>query len=222
MPSINQIINFFRVDLFLFLALFVLAIFGLMVLYSASSQNEAIVLKQIIHFFIGFGAMFFMAQIPPRIFKRVAMFLVVFGIITLALVYLVGTSRGGATRWLNLGFFMFQPSEMMKIITPIAIASIVSDGFIPPKFITIFLSLLIIIIIAVLILLQPDLGTAIIIASSGIFVLFFAGLSIRIFKNIYLNLFVIFGSIFGFLLIAWNFIIISFIRKSDSNFVCNI
>jgi rod shape determining protein RodA len=151
--------------------------------------------------------MFFVAQIPPRILQQLAIFLLILGIVSLLLVFFIGTSRGGATRWLNLGIFMYQPAEMMKIIVPIAIASILSDKILPPRFIPTTITITIILLVAILILKQPDLGTAIIIASSGFFVLFFAGLSIRIFKNHTLNIVVILSSIVGFLAIAWKFVL---------------
>jgi rod shape determining protein RodA len=205
--KISNFLEFFKVDAWLLTLLIIVSTLGLTVLFSASSQSITILTKQGIHFLIAFGAMFFVAQIPPRILQKSAIFLLIIGIISLILVFFVGTSRGGATRWLNLGFFMYQPSEMMKIIVPIAIASILSDKTLPPKFLSSFIATGVILLVAALILKQPDLGTAIIIASSGFFVLFFAGFSIRIFKNHFLNIFVILSSIIGFAIIAWKFVL---------------
>lgn len=205
--NFRLVAEFFKVDLTLLILLLTLSAMGLTMLYSASSQSETTIIKQAIHFLIGFGAMFFIAQIPTSFFKRIAVFLLIFGTITLILVFVIGTSAGGATRWLNLGFFMYQPSEMMKIITPIAIASILSDKFLPPRFLPSLVSATIIFTVATLILLQPDLGTAIIVASSGLFVLFFSGFSIKIFRNAYLNFATIVATLMGVLIVGWQFVL---------------
>jgi rod shape determining protein RodA len=203
----RDIIHFFKVDIFLFALLLIIAILGLIILFSASSQSTTILIKQGIHFIIAFGAMFVVAQIPPRVLQKSAIFLLILGIISLLLVFFVGTTRGGATRWLNLGVFMYQPAEMMKIIIPIAVASILSDNTLPPRFIPTAITTAIILFVAGLILKQPDLGTAIIIASSGFFVLFFAGLRIKIFKNAWLNIITILTSIVTITTIAWMFVL---------------
>lgn len=205
--NFRLVVEFFKVDLTLLILLLTLSAMGLTMLYSASSQSETTIIKQAINFLIGFGAMFFIAQIPTSFFKRIAVFLLIFGTITLILVFVIGTSAGGATRWLNLGFFMYQPSEMMKIITPIAIASILSDKFLPPRFLPSLVSATIIFTVATLILLQPDLGTAIIVASSGLFVLFFSGFSIKIFRNAYLNFATIVATLMGVLIVGWQFVL---------------
>src|SRR5690606_7508081 len=85
----------------------------------------------------------------------------------------------GAQRWLSLGGFRFQPSEIMKLAMPLMIASYLGARFMPPRFKHVFFTLVLVGIPTVLIIRQPDLGTSILVASAGIMVLFFAGLRWR-------------------------------------------
>ncbi len=114
-------------DTILFLLIISLSAFGLVVLYSASAGSMQMIYKQMIHFAIAISAMLVIAQIPPYQFKRYSPYLMLFGIFLLLLVILFGSKSGGAQRWLDLGFVRFQPSELMKVIVPIAIASILSE-----------------------------------------------------------------------------------------------
>ena len=132
--------------------------------------------------------MLVVAQIPPLLLMRSAPILMVLGIVLLILVLFFGSYSGGAQRWLNLGFIKFQPSEMMKIIVPIGIASILSESTLPPKALPVMTSLVGIAIVVLLIAKQPDLGTALLIGASGIYVLFFSVFRIRLVKNPWLNL----------------------------------
>lgn len=207
MPKIKNILEFFNVDKPLLIYLILTAIFGLIVLFSASSYSTTTIIKQGIHFAIAFGTMFFISNFPPRYIHKSAIFLLILGIISLIAVFFFGTSRGGSTRWLDFGFFMYQPSEMMKVIIPIAISAILSDKTLPPKFIPTTIAITIILITTALILKQPDLGTSLIIASSGFFVLFFAGFKIKIFRNSIINISFILTSIVSIASIAWFFIL---------------
>jgi rod shape determining protein RodA len=100
-------------------------------------------------------------------------------LILLVLVLFCGVGAKGAQRWLSLGGFRFQPSEMMKLAMPIAIAAYLSNKSLPPRFKHVAWSLLFVAIPTVLIVRQPDLGTSILVAASGIIVLFYAGLPWR-------------------------------------------
>ena len=95
----------------------------------------------------------------------------------LVLVELFGYTAKGATRWLNLGFTKFQPSEIMKLAVPMAIAWFISSHNLPPKKRHLTIGFLMCMIPTLLIAKQPDLGTSILIAGAGIFVLFLAGMS---------------------------------------------
>lgn len=163
-------------------AVFVMCLLGVVVLYSASEQSADVVFKQGVRLLIGFTAMIGIAQISPRALSRSAPALYLIGLILLVLVLVFGTGRG-AQRWLDLGFVRFQPSELMKLAVPLTVAFFLSEKVLPPSRSTIAVSLCLVLIPAVLIVQQPDLGTAILVASSGLFVLFFAGISWRFIRN---------------------------------------
>ena len=101
------------------------------------------------------------------------------GVALLVAVIFVGVGAKGAQRWLDLGGFRFQPAEIMKLAVPMTVGWYLSERILPPRFKYIAASLFIIAIPAVLILRQPDLGTALLIAVSGMFVVFMAGIGWR-------------------------------------------
>jgi rod shape determining protein RodA len=83
----------------------------------------------------------------------------------------------GAQRWLDLGFMKFQPSEVMKLSMPIMVAAWLSRHSLPPKFSHVMIALVMVLLPTLLIAAQPDLGTSILVAASGFFVIFLAGIS---------------------------------------------
>ena len=202
--------RYFKIDIPLFILIIILAAFGLLILYSSSGESIDLVYRQLIRLAIATGAMIVVSQIPPLYLNRAAPTLITIGIFLLILVLLIGSTGGGAQRWLNLGFIKFQPSEMMKIIVPISIASILSERTLPPRALMSLLSLTVIIVVVALIALQPDLGTSLLIGASGIYVLFFSGASIRLVKNTWLNLGLLLGILSGLLYVAWNYLLISY------------
>ncbi len=202
--------RYFKIDIPLFILIIILAAFGLLILYSSSGESIDLIYRQLIRLAIAFGAMIVVSQIPPLYLNRAAPTLITIGIFLLILVLLIGSTGGGAQRWLNLGFIKFQPSEMMKIIVPISIASILSERTLPPRALMSLLSLTVIIVVVALIALQPDLGTSLLIGASGIYVLFFSGASIRLVKNTWLNLGLLLGTLSGLLYVAWNYLLISY------------
>ena len=202
--------RYFKIDIPLFILIIILAAFGLLILYSSSGESIDLVYRQLIRLAIATGAMIVVSQIPPLYLNRAAPTLITIGIFLLILVLIIGSTGGGAQRWLNLGFIKFQPSEMMKIIVPISIASILSERTLPPRALMSLLSLTVIIVVVALIALQPDLGTSLLIGASGIYVLFFSGASIRLVKNTWLNLGLLLGALSGLLYVAWNYLLISY------------
>jgi len=211
--KVNNFFQIFKLDKYLFFLIFITLSFGLIILYTASASSEKLLLLQFRNLAIALTVMLVIAQIPPRILKLYSPYLMALGMILLILVYFFGSYGGGAKRWLDIGIIRFQPSEIMKVIVPIAIASILSEKNIPPRLGPVLLSLLAIFLIGFLIYKQPDLGTAILIVSSGIYVLFFAGVKIQIFKNVWINLSVIFGSILGTLYLAWNYFLLPYQKQ---------
>ena len=101
------------------------------------------------------------------------------GVATLVAVMFFGVGAKGAQRWLSIGGFRFQPSEIMKIVVPMAVAWYLADRILPPRFKFVIIALALVGLPAALILQQPDLGTALLIAASGLFVLFMAGIGWR-------------------------------------------
>ena len=152
--------------------------FGLMVLYSATDANQADMRRQIIFIVLAFIVMFIVAQVDVRVMRRWAPLMYVISLSLLVVVLFFGSTANGAQRWLDLpGLPRFQPSEIMKIVLPLTLAAYFSRRSIPPRFKHIFWSLVLVGLPAVLIAMQPDLGTALLIGVSGIFVLLLAGIS---------------------------------------------
>ncbi|MEL0635911.1 MULTISPECIES: rod shape-determining protein RodA [Marinomonas] len=169
-----------HVDILLLGALLLLMAGGLVVLYSASGEDMAMVERQGVRFCIGMGVCLGLAQLPPKYMRRASPALFVFLVLLLIGVLLFGVGAKGAQRWLALpGGLRFQPSEIMKILMPMMIAWYFSDRQLPPTFKEVLSVLALILIPVVMIAKQPDLGTALLVAVSGIFVLFLAGLGWR-------------------------------------------
>jgi len=154
---------------------------GLAILYSASGQSAVHVEKQLVRYGLAFFVMFLFAQLDPIIYKRWSPWLYLVGVLALVGVLLFGIGAKGAQRWLQLpGLPRFQPSEFMKLVVPMMVAWFLSSRYLPPSFKAVMGALVLIILPVLLIVKQPDLGTSILIAASGIFVLMFAGLSWRL------------------------------------------
>lgn len=166
-----------HIDLPLLFGLFAALCFSLFVLYSASGQELDMLLRQITRTGAAFLLMILVAQIPPRLYAKASIYLYIVGLILLILVELFGDISKGAQRWLNLGFIRIQPSEIFKVVMPLCVATFLSKTTIPPKFITTIGAFIIVGMPTVLILLQPDLGTASLVAVAGCIGIFIAGLS---------------------------------------------
>ena len=168
-----------NVDFILFLLLFLLCAFGLAVLFSAGGQDLFYVKRQLMFMIVGFVLMLGVAQISVRTMQRWAFVIYGLGLISLLAVLLFGVGAKGAQRWLDLGFTRLQPAEMMKICVPLMISAYLSKRFIPPTFEHVCWSVVMILMPTLLIVRQPDLGTAILVFASGFLVLFLAGLGKR-------------------------------------------
>ena len=168
--------SYTRLDGWLLLLLLMLCGFGLFVLYSASGQDMGYVNRQAIRMGAGFCVMVFLAQLTPRLLGRWAPWLYVAGIGLLVCVILFGVGAKGAQRWIALPGFRFQPSEIMKLVLPLTVAFYLAHRPLPPRFKHIFISLVLIGMPTVLIMKQPDLGTSLLIAASGVFVLLLSGI----------------------------------------------
>ena len=205
--------KFFKIDTPLFIFIILLSSLGLLILYSSSGGSMNLVYKQLIHLGLATSVMLIIAQIPPILFLRSAPILIILGIILLILVLFFGSSGGGAQRWLDIGIIRFQPSEIMKIIVPITIAAILSEKTLPPRAFPVIISLVVISTVVLLIARQPDLGTALLIGASGVYVLFFSGFRIKIVKNIWFNFSILLSFFISSLYFAWNYLLIAYQKK---------
>jgi len=174
-----SVLQRWHIDWPLLLGLVLITVYGLIVLYSASGQDLYYVKRQSVFFVIAYGAMFTVAQVRLHVFEYWAPWFYLAGIILLAMVLVMGVGAKGAQRWLSIGGFRFQPSEGLKLAVPIMIAAYLAKRLLPPRFSHIVISLALIGVPALLIMRQPDLGTSLLIAASGLLVLFFAGLRWR-------------------------------------------
>ncbi len=158
------------------LAILLLAGAGMLTMYSAGFDHGTRFVDHGRNMLIAFGILFVVAQVSPQRLMRLAVPLYVLGVILLLAVEFFGVTKKGATRWLNVGV-VIQPSEMLKIAVPLMLAWWFQrrEGQLRTPD---FLAAAILLAIPVgLIMKQPDLGTAILVASAGLFVIFFAGLS---------------------------------------------
>jgi rod shape determining protein RodA len=175
-----RLLQSMHIDAPLLFALLLLTACGLGILYSAGNQNIDLIIRQSTRLALAFGVMVLMAQIPPQNFKLWAPWIFLLGIILLAFVLILGDVGKGAQRWLDFGFVRFQPSEMMKLAAPMMVAWFFADKALPPRFKYLLVALILVIIPTMLIAKQPDLGTSLLIAAAGCFVIYFAGLKWRL------------------------------------------
>ena len=168
-----------RLDPVLLFLLMLIMGFGLIVLYSASGQDMAMVNRQAIRLGFGLVVMLAISQVPPRILRMWTPWLYGIGIIMLLVTWVLGVGRG-TQRWLDLGLLRFQPSELMKLAVPMMIAWYFHLRVLPPSWKATFVTLGILLVPTLLIARQPDLGTALLVAASGIFTLYLAGLRWRV------------------------------------------
>ncbi len=162
------------IDWWLLTLIVLLMCYGLLVLYSAGGW--ILVKKQMVRLALGMIVMLFLAQLKPEKLAGIAPWLFFITVLLLVSVLLFGYESKGAQRWLKIGI-RFQPSELAKLTVPLVLAWFYRYRVLPPDFKSILISLIILLIPVVLIYQQPDLGTSILVAVSGIFVLFLAGLS---------------------------------------------
>lgn len=167
-----------HIDPILLLLLLILIAGGMVILFSGADQNMAVVKAQGIRMGVALVVMLVFAQLDPSVFRRWAPWLYLAGVIGLVAVLLFGVGAKGAQRWLALpGLPRFQPSELMKLVVPMMAAWYLSRQFLPPRLRYVAVALLIVVLPMAMIILQPDLGTSLLVGAAGIFVIFFAGMS---------------------------------------------
>ena len=161
-------------------ALLALAGISLIVVYSASAEDLLVTFKHLVRLVMGFAILFMLAQVRPEDLQRLAPILFGVGVLLLIAVLGVGIVAKGARRWLGVGAFSFQPSEIMKLALPMMLAWYFSRIALPPNARQLALAVILTVIPVALIARQPDLGTAILVFGSGFAILFLAGMRWRI------------------------------------------
>jgi rod shape determining protein RodA len=176
----TRVLMALKLDGPLLVGLSLVAVFGLIVLYSASGQEAGKVLRALAHLGLGTVAMLTLAQVRPQVLRRAAPWLYALGLLLLLVVFAKGEISKGAGRWLDVGIIRFQPSEIMKLAVPMLCAWFLQERPLPPSAASIGVVAAIILVPAALIIKQPDLGTAILIIMGGVIVIVMAGLPVWI------------------------------------------
>lgn len=169
-----------HLDRTLFYALLALAGLSLLTAYSASGKNLGDTGGHALRLLLGFGLMLVVANMRPETLERWSPIIFGMAVLLLVAVLLFGTVGKGARRWLSLAGFRFQPSEFMKLALPMALAWFFARDSLPPRLWRFGVAVLAIALPAALIARQPDLGTAVLVATGGLALLFIAGLKWRI------------------------------------------
>jgi rod shape determining protein RodA len=153
---------------------------GLVTLYSASHDVPSRVVTQAVSFVVGFVLMWIAARTPPRTLMRVALPAYLIGLALLVAVALGGEVVNGARRWLHLGVTRFQPSEIMKIAMPLMLAWHFHRHEATLRLREFAVAAVLLAVPVALIAREPDLGTALLVAAAGFYVIFLAGISWRV------------------------------------------
>jgi rod shape determining protein RodA len=179
-PRSRTLLGRLHIDLPLLGGLLALCAFGLAVLYSASGQDIEMVERQAVRLALAFGLMLAVAQIAPARLRAWSPPIYVAGVLMLIAVLLIGDIGKGAQRWLDLGVLRFQPSELLKLAVPMTVAWLLAARPLPPNLGRISGAAVLTLVPALLIAKQPDLGTAVLVTTAGVAVMFVAGMSWRL------------------------------------------
>lgn len=190
-------LQLFKLDGPLLLLISIAFLLGIFVLFSASNESTEVLMRQLFRIGIAFIALMITAQISPDLIRRISPWSYFFGVVLLSLVLFLGDIGQGAQRWLDIGI-RFQPSEIMKLAVPMMVAWYLHERKLPPSGKNILNIFILILIPSILIAKQPDLGTSILVFTSGILIIFLAGIPFRYISA--LSLFAIPGS-----LLLWKF-----------------
>jgi rod shape determining protein RodA len=169
-----------KIDGPLVVGLALIAAYGLVVLYSASGQDMPTIYRTLARLALGAAAMLLLAQINPNFLRRSTPWLYVGGCFLLLVVAAIGHIGLGAQRWLAVGSFRFQPSELMKLAVPMMCAWYLHERPLPPSWTSLAVLGALIMVPVALVVVEPDLGTAALIAAGGALVIVLAGLRLRV------------------------------------------
>ena len=188
-----------HIDFPLLAGIIALMTLGVFVVYSAGGQETAMLSSHIKRVVVALIVMLVVAQVPPLSYRKWAVPVFVIGLLLLVAVLLFGHVGKGAQRWIDVGFTKFQPSEIMKLVVPIMIAWYISQDNLPVKLSNVIIAFILVLMPTLLIAKQPDLGTSLLIASSGVFVIFLAGASWKL-------IMVCFGLLSAFIPVLWMYL----------------
>jgi len=175
----TRLLSALHLDGPLFAGLLAICCVGLGIIYSAAGEDLGMFLRQGGRVALAICTLIVFAQVPPRFLRMVTPWLYGFGLVLLLIVMGVGDIGKGAQRWLDLGIIRFQPSEIMKLAMPMFCAWYLHERPLPPSFVSLLVLGVAIMIPTLIIMEQPDLGTAILVAVSGALVILLAGLQFR-------------------------------------------
>ncbi|MDB2705366.1 rod shape-determining protein RodA [Pseudomonadota bacterium] len=178
--SLTRALATIHIDAMLFIGLLILMSAGLIILYSAGDQSTVLMMRQLARISAALFIMLLIANIHPDRMRDSSYWLFGAGLLLLIAVLIFGHEGKGAQRWLDLKVFRFQPSELMKLAVPLLVAAYLAERPLAPSVIRLIVGLLMIIVPSLLIAKQPDLGTALLIASSGLIVIFLSGIAWKI------------------------------------------
>ena len=167
-------------DMWLFYSMLAIYVMSLFLLYSADGQSIGQLENKTLHTVLGFVLLWCIARIRPQVLSNFAIVLYGVSLLMLVGVHFFGVIVNGSQRWLNLGIIRLQPSELMKIALPMTVAWYLQKHETELGWQHYLAALVLIAVPGFLILKQPDLGTAVLIMASGLFVIFFAGLPWRV------------------------------------------
>ena len=153
-----------------------LAMVGSLTLYSAGADFPWRFTDQMRNFAVAAFVMFVFASIPPVLLMKFAAPVYALGVLLLVGVELFGVTVKGAQRWLNLGVVTIQPSEIMRLALPLMLAWYFHRREGQIRTLDFIVAATLVAVPVVLIVHQPDLGTALLVLAAGFFVIFFAGL----------------------------------------------
>ena len=187
-----------KVDGPLLVGIGLIVLYSLVVQYSASGQDGGTILRTLERIGLGTLIMLALAHCTPNFLRRLAPWLYVIGIILLIVVDAIGYVGKGAQRWLDLGVVRFQPSEIMKLAVPMMVASFLHERALPPDWRALLVVVGLVVTPAALVAMQPDLGTAMLIAVAGFLVVLMAGLQWQIIAALAVLA-------VGFAFVGWNF-----------------
>ena len=169
-----------HIDRHLLAAIGALLLVGLITLYSASGESVSRIGAQLANIVVALVVMWIAANIPPHYLQRLALPVYLFGLLLLIAVWRYGETVNGARRWLHVGVTRIQPSELMKVAVPLALAWYFDRYEAVLKLRDFAVAAVMLLVPVVLIAKQPDLGTALIITAGGFYVIFLAGLSWKV------------------------------------------